>query len=97
MSGRPFNLRQRLLELRESVGLYQEEAAELLDLPYKTYQAIEGGRRVAVRLDTLEKLAQGYDLELWQLFHPDAPTLPKRCLERGQKLVQLRVAKRKKR
>lgn len=56
------------------MALYQEEFAELLDLPWKTLQAIENGRRQAVRLDTLEKIASGYGIELWQLFHPDLPS-----------------------
>ncbi|QYY34802.1 helix-turn-helix transcriptional regulator [Ruficoccus sp. ZRK36] len=90
MKKQPFSIRERLLELRQTTALYQEETAELLDLPYKTYQAIEGGRRTAIRLDTLEKIAEGYEIDLWQLFHPNLPKLNNSCEKRVIKLMKHR-------
>lgn len=94
MSGKSFNLRERLLAMRRETALHQEETAELLDLPYKTYQAIEGGRRTAIRLDTLEKIADGYDLPLWELFHPKQPKLSEKCGTRVIQIMQRRQIRR---
>lgn len=95
MSGQLFNLRKRLLDLRKQTSLYQEETAELLDLPYKTYQAIEGGRRTAVRLDTLEKIAFGYGFDLWELFYPELPAFSEEINARIIRIMRHRGISRK--
>jgi transcriptional regulator with XRE-family HTH domain len=66
-------LLERLWKLRRLKGWTQEEAAEACGIGYKYFQHIEGGRRPNLRLETLEKLAQGYGLQLWQLFAPSFP------------------------
>jgi len=60
----------RLKALRVERGLTQEEFAELAGLSYKYYQAVEAGRKTNLRLSTLERLAQGHGLEVWQLLLP---------------------------
>ena len=64
---------ERLRLLRESCDLTQEAFAELADLRYKHYQAVEAGRKPDIKLSTLEKLATALGLEPWQLLHPTLP------------------------
>ncbi len=64
-------LLERVRERRESRGLSQEAFAERAGLKYKHYQSIEAGRKIDIRLSTLQKLSKACGLELWQLLHPD--------------------------
>lgn len=64
-------LAARVRQFREASGLSQEAFAERAGLKYKHYQAWEAGRKIDIRLSTLEKLAKACRLELWQLFDPD--------------------------
>lgn len=57
----------RVKALREALGLSQEVFAERAGLKYKHYQAIEAGRKIDIRLSTLEKLAKACRLELGEL------------------------------
>jgi len=57
----------RVKALREALGLSQEAFAERAGLKYKHYQAIEAGRKIDIRLSTLEKLAKACRLELREL------------------------------
>lgn len=57
----------RVKALREALGLSQEAFAERAGLKYKHYQAIEAGRKIDIRLSTLEKLAKACRLELGEL------------------------------
>jgi transcriptional regulator with XRE-family HTH domain len=68
----------RLKELRKLRRLTQEQAAEKCGIGYKYFQHIEAGRRPNLRLETLEKLAGGYQIELWQLFAPELPKTTKK-------------------
>lgn len=68
----------RLKELRTVRGWTQEQAAEACGIAYKYFQHVESGRRPNLRLETLEKLASGYGVELWQLFTPHCPKSVKR-------------------
>lgn len=61
----------RLREIREAHGLSQEAFAERAGLKYKHYQSIEAGRKIEVRLSTLQKLAKACGLELWELLNFD--------------------------
>jgi transcriptional regulator with XRE-family HTH domain len=61
----------RLKELRKRQGLSQEAFAELSGISYKYYQAMEAGRKVDLRLSTLERLALAYGLEVHQLLSPE--------------------------
>jgi len=53
----------RVKDLREALGLSQEAFAERAGLKYKHYQAIEAGRKIDIRVSTLEKLAKACGLE----------------------------------
>ena len=61
---------ERLRQLRAERGLTQEAFAEQAGMQYKHYQAVEAGRKPDVRLSTLEKLAKGLGIEVWELFVP---------------------------
>ncbi len=64
-------LLERVKSLRLSLGLSQEAFAEKVGLGYKYYQSVEAGRRRDLRLSTLEKLANGCGLRVWQLLNFD--------------------------
>jgi transcriptional regulator with XRE-family HTH domain len=53
--------------LRQSKELTQEAFAESAGLSYKYYQAMEAGRKPALRLSTLERLAEAHGLEVCEL------------------------------
>lgn len=57
----------RVKALREALGLSQEAFAERAGLKYKHYQSIEAGRKIDIRLSTLEKLAKACRLDLGEL------------------------------
>ncbi|MDB6078838.1 MAG: transcriptional regulator [Akkermansiaceae bacterium] len=58
---------KRLRELRSRRGLTQEEFAEQASISYKYYQAIEGGRKIDLRLSTIDRLASAHGLPVWKL------------------------------
>jgi len=62
-----------LRKLRRLHGLTQEQFAEKAGLSYKYYQALEAGRKRALRLSTVERLARGYGLEVYELLSPRLP------------------------
>lgn len=66
-------LLERIRRLREDRGLTQEAFAEDAQISYKYYQAIEAGRKIDLRLSTLERLARAHGLEVWELLLPVAP------------------------
>ena len=68
------HLLKRLRQLSEAHGLSQEAFAEAAGISYKYYQAVEAGRKSELRLSTLERLAQAYGIEVWQLLGPRLPT-----------------------
>jgi len=68
------NLVQRLKELRKLHHVTQEQFSERTGISYKYYQAIETGVKKELRISTLERLANSYGIEVWQLL---SPTLPK--------------------
>jgi transcriptional regulator with XRE-family HTH domain len=63
----------RLRELRKRHKLTQEQFSELSGISYKYYQALEAGRKREVRLSTLERVAQAYGIEVYQLLSSEAP------------------------
>jgi transcriptional regulator with XRE-family HTH domain len=63
-------LLDRIRRLRTDRGLTQEAFAEKAQISYKYYQAIEAGRKVDLRLSTLERLAKAHGLEVWELLLP---------------------------
>jgi transcriptional regulator with XRE-family HTH domain len=77
----------RLRDLREQEGLTQEDFAELAGISYKYYQLIEIGRRIDLRLSTLERLAAAYGLKVHQLL---APVVPRVKLNRAGRFKRQR-------
>jgi transcriptional regulator with XRE-family HTH domain len=74
----------RLRQLRRIHGLTQEAFAERSGLSYKYYQAVEAGRKRQLRLSTLEKLAQAYGMEVYQLLSPRLPRGARRMMARSR-------------
>jgi transcriptional regulator with XRE-family HTH domain len=64
---------KRLRELREKQNLTQEEFSELSGISYKYYQALEAGRKIEIRLSTVERVAEAYGLEAYQMLAPEIP------------------------
>ena len=67
------NLVLRLKELRKIHRVTQEEFSERTGISYKYYQAIETGVKKELRISTLERLANAYGIEVWQLLSPTTP------------------------
>lgn len=63
----------RLRELRKRHSLSQEQCSELAGMSYKYYQLIEIGRRIDMRLSTLQKLAGAYGIQVHELLAPEMP------------------------
>ena len=63
----------RLRELRKRHSLTQEQFSELSGVAYKYYQLIEIGKRIDLRLSTLEKLASAYGIGVSELLAPASP------------------------
>lgn len=61
---------ERVKELRKKSGKTQEEVSGVLGMNLKTYQAVEGGRRVG-RVDTLCMLAEYFDTTVDYLLGSD--------------------------
>ncbi len=66
-------LADRLRQLRVRHGLTQEETAELVGISMRFYQLLESGRKKQVWLETVERLAAPFGLEVWQLLGPALP------------------------
>jgi len=64
---------QRLKELRRIHRVTQEQFSERTGISYKYYQAIETGVKKELRISTLERLANAYGIEVWQLLSPAVP------------------------
>jgi len=82
----------RLRELRKSYGLSQERFSEISGFSYKFYQLIEIGRKNDLRLSSLERLAEAYGIEVYELLAPETPKtkFPRRI---RPKRVQTHVAR----
>jgi transcriptional regulator with XRE-family HTH domain len=63
----------RLRELRKGHSLSQEQFSELSGISYKYYQLVEGGRRIDLRVSTLQKLASAYGIQVHELLAPEMP------------------------
>lgn len=61
-------VRGRIRELRKEKGLTQEELARLSGVDYKHIQLLESKNPPAARIDTLEKICNGFDLSLSEFF-----------------------------
>ena len=85
-------LLSRLKQLRAARGWTQEQFAEPAKMSYKYYQMVEAGRRPNLRLTTLETLARGFEVEVWELFAPDSllPSSPSNQ-PRGRENAELEI------
>jgi len=63
--------KKRLRELRLSRGWTQEKAAEACGIGYKLYQLYELGIKVNPGLSTLEKIADGFGIDLCEMLAKD--------------------------
>jgi transcriptional regulator with XRE-family HTH domain len=63
----------RLRELRKRHSISQEQCSELAGISYKYYQLIECGKRIDMRLSTLQKLAGAYGIQVHDLLAPEIP------------------------
>jgi transcriptional regulator with XRE-family HTH domain len=61
---------RRVAEIRQALGLTQQEAAEKLAMPLKNLQRIEGGANLTVR--TLVRLARGLGVRTRELLDEPA-------------------------
>jgi len=89
-------LLERLKQLRLHRGLTQEAFAEEAQISYKYYQAVEAGRKIDLRLSTLERLAKAHGKEVWELLLPPSqvPALAEPAMKKGKGAVSARVKKR---
>jgi transcriptional regulator with XRE-family HTH domain len=67
--------RQRIRALRLRRGWTQEKAAENCGLGQKLFQLYELGIKTNPGLLTLEKIAKGFGLEVYQLLGPSMPSI----------------------
>lgn len=63
----------RLRQLRVRHALTQEETAELVGVSLRFYQLLESGRKKQVWVETVERLAAPFGLEIWQFLGPELP------------------------
>lgn len=64
------NFSDNLRYLRRESELTQDQVAELAETDIKFYQKLEGGRKPRLKIDTVEKFAAVYGVEVWQLLAP---------------------------
>ncbi len=67
----------RLKELRVRHDLTQEEFGVISGFSQKHYQQIESGNKKQIWLETVERLAAAYGLEVWQILAPTFPSKTK--------------------
>ena len=58
---------KRIRELRKKQGLTQERLSELSGIDYKHIQLLESKNPPAIRIDTLEKIANAFNLSCAEL------------------------------
>ena len=55
-------LARRIKELRKKKGLTQEQLSELSGIDYKHIQLLESKKTPAAKLDTIEKIAEAFNI-----------------------------------
>jgi len=60
-------LAKRLRQLRTEKKLTQEKAAELIGLDLRNYQRMESQKPRATRIDTLDRVAEAFNIPLRKL------------------------------
>jgi len=92
------NLVRKLRTLRKESGLTQHAFAEMINLDYKYYQKIETGKTKDTLLSTIEDMAEGLQVEPWELLHPQLYLPPATTYDQAREAAQLKAAEdRKKR
>ncbi len=71
------HIAKRIRELRLRHELTQEEFAQVTEFSFKFYQQLESGKKKQIWLETVERLAEAYGVEAWQLLAPEAPVITK--------------------
>ncbi len=61
-------LGKRIKKLRKKYGYTQEKLSELTNIDYKYIQRIEGKNPPAIKIDTIERLANALKIKLSELF-----------------------------
>lgn len=79
------HFRKRLRELRHQRGWTQEKAAEACGLGTKLFQLYELGIKANPGLLTLEKIAKGFGIEVYELLGPSLPCPSVAASHSGQK------------
>jgi len=64
---------EHIRRLRQARGWTQEQAASACDIGYKLYQLYELGVKRNPGLLTLDKIAHGFGLEVYELLGPEMP------------------------
>lgn len=59
----------RLRQLRKKYGYTQQKLSELADIDYKHIQLLESKRPCGAKIDTLEKLAKAFNINLSKLLN----------------------------
>ena len=88
-------LLSRLKQLRQAHELTQEAFSEIAGLGYKHYQQIEAGRKPDLRLSTLERLAQAYGIEVYELLSPMLPNTRLKTTRGGSKPQSTKAVSRR--
>jgi len=92
------HFKKRLRELRLACRWTQERAAEACGIGYKLYQLYELGIKINPGLQTLEKVAKGFGLEVHELLAPvpsPRPRAGKPAVSRKGKSTQRKRGGRK--
>jgi len=58
---------EKLKEERRRSRLTQEKVAEFIGVSARYYQMLESKKPTAVKLDTLDRIAEALDIPLWKL------------------------------
>ena len=77
----------RLKEIRKARGLTQEALAEKVDLSPQYLSRLEAGHQ-SPSLETVARLAEALDMELWELFDLGHQGTVKEVRERLRRLIQ---------
>jgi uncharacterized protein (DUF2342 family) len=64
-------LKVRFRALRTHHGLTQQKFAARVGLDYKFYQYLESPRKKQIWLETVDRIAGAYGMDVWELLHPD--------------------------
>lgn len=64
-------LAQNLRALRLRANFTQEQMAEVVGFEFKFYQKLENGRKPQIKLETVERLAKPFGLDVWQILAPE--------------------------